>query len=143
MQEDHAVAERAHRIFDTVSRGDSLKFWADHGLNYERVRDMVGLTNDDLSRLAQVSKSSVRFDDRIPPLLKERMEQIANCCQRIADHFDGNAQKTSLWFKTPNPMLGNVSPRDMIRYGRFTKLQRLIVGALSENSSRESKAKEA
>ncbi len=137
------MAERAHRIFDTVSRSNSLKFWADHGLNYERVRDTVGLTNDDLSRVAQVSKSSVRFDERIPPLLKERMEQIANCCQKIADHFDGNAQKTSLWFMTPNPMLGNISPRDMIRYGRFTKLQRFIVGALSEGESREPNTQEA
>jgi len=133
----------ASRMFDNIYREDSLKFWADHGLDYERVRDMVGLTNEDLSRMARVSKSSVRFDNRIPPILKERMEQIANCCLLIASHFDGDAQKVSLWFKTPNPMLGDVSPRDMIRYGRFSKLQRFIVGALSDSRPREPQNQEA
>ena len=137
------MAETSRRIFDTVHRTDSLNFWANHGLDYERVRDMVGLTNNDLSRVADVAKSSVRFDERIPPALKERMEQIANCCLLVAEHFGNDAQKTSLWFKTPNPMLGNVSPRDMIRYGRFSKLQRFIVGALSDNLTRASKAREA
>lgn len=137
------MPEGTHRMFDNIYREDSLKFWADHGLDYERVRDMVGLTNDDLSRMAHVAKSSVRFDNRIPPVLKERMEQIANCCLLIANHFNGNAEKASLWFKTPNPMLGNVSPRDMIRYGRFAKLQRFVVGALSENRPGEQQAQEA
>ena len=134
---------RVHPMFENIYRKDSLKFWAEHGLNYERVRDVVGLTNEDLSRVAQVAKSSVRFDERIPPVLKERLEQIANCCLLVAEHFDGNAEKASLWFKTPNPMLGNVSPRDMIRYGRFTKLQRFIAGALGEAGRREPEAHEA
>ena len=137
------MTEATRRMFDNIYRADSLKFWADHGLDYERVRDVVGLTNDDLSRVAHVAKSSVRFDERIPPVLKERMEQIANCCLLVAEHFDGNAQKASLWFKTPNPMLGNVSPRDMIRYGRFSKLQRFVTGALAEDGSSEPAAQEA
>jgi len=137
------VPEGTPKIFDNIYREDSLKFWADHGLDYERVRDMVGLTNDDLSRMVHVAKSSVRFDSRIPPALKERMEQIANCCLLIANHFDGNAHKASLWFKTPNPMLGNVSPRDMIRYGRFSKLRRFVVGALSESRPGERQAQKA
>lgn len=136
------MAEASRKIFDTVHRTDSLNFWANHGLDYERVRDMVGLTNNDLSRVADVAKASVRFDERIPPALKERMEQIANCCQLVAEHFGNDARKTSLWFKTPNPMLGDVSPRDMIRYGRFAKLQRFIVGALSENSPSVPKTQE-
>lgn len=137
------MTARASRMFENIYRRDSLQFWADHGLNYERVKNVVGLTNEDLSRVAQVSKSSVRFDERIPPVLKERLEQIANCCLLVAEHFDGNAEKASLWFKTPNPMLGNVSPRDMIRFGRFAKLQRFVVGALTEGEPREQEAQAA
>lgn len=130
------MTDPAYRLFDTVHRSDPLKFWADHGdLDYERVRDVVGLSNGDLSRVAHVAKSSVRFDDRIPPELKDRMEQIANCCLKVAEYFQGDARKVSLWFKAPNPMLGNISPRDMIRYGRFAKLQRFVLGALSDNAS--------
>lgn len=137
------MTEPARRMFQNIYQKDTLNFWANHGLDYERVRDLVGLTNDDLSRVAHVAKSSVRFDERIPPVLKDRMEQIANCCLLVAEHFSGNAQKASLWFRTPNPMLGNVSPRDMIRYGRFSKLQRFVTGALAESGARESQALEA
>jgi hypothetical protein len=126
----------AHKLFDNVFQDDSLNFWGGPGqsLDYERVRDVVGLTNSDLSRVAHVAKNSVRFDERIPPALKERMEQIANCSLMVARYFNGDARKVSLWFGAPNPMLGNVSPRDMIRYGRFLKLQRFISGALTEAS---------
>jgi hypothetical protein len=120
-------------LFDNVHREDPLKFWANHGLNYERVKEVVGLTNQDLSRVAQVAKASVRFDDRIPPELKSRMEQIANCCAMVAEHFNGDANKVAIWFGALNPMLGNTSPRDMIRYGRFSKLQRFIAEALGRS----------
>lgn len=121
-------------LFDNVYGDDSLKFWADHGLlDYERVKEVVGLTNQDLSRVAHVAKGSVRFDERIPPDLKTRMEQIANCCLLVAQHFKGDATKVAIWFGAPNPMLGNVSPRDMIRYGRFAKLQRFVAEALGRS----------
>jgi|SRR5437588_12584486 len=126
-------------LFETVYKKDSLKFWAAHGLDYERVREVVGLSKSDLSRLAGVAKSSVRFDERIPPELKERMEQIANCGLLVADYFGGDARKVVIWFQAPNPLLGGVSPRDMIRYGRFVKLQRFISEALQGRSARASK----
>jgi hypothetical protein len=117
-------------LFGNVYQNDSLRFWADHGLNYEKVREVVGLTNQDLSRVADVAVSSVRFDERIPPELKLRMEQIANCCLLVAERFDGDAKKVALWFSAPNPMLGNICPRDMIRYGRFAQLQRFVMEAV-------------
>jgi hypothetical protein len=33
--------------------------------------------------------------------------------------------------------LGNITPRDMIRIGRFKKLHRFILNALSENERRD------
>jgi hypothetical protein len=41
--------------------------------------------------------------------------------------------KTELWFRLPNPLLGNVSPRDMIRYGRYETMRDFIYTSLSEN----------
>ena len=130
------MTEQANRMFENIHRKDSLNFFASRGLDYERVKELVGLTNSDLSRAAQVAKSSVRFDERIPPVLKEQMELIAECCLLVADHFGGDAKKASLWFKIDNPMLGDVSPRDMIRCGRLSKLQRFVVGALTEADRR-------
>jgi hypothetical protein len=131
-------AERRYmtQLFETVARSDPLKFWANHGaLDYDKVRNFLGLDKTDLSRVASVRKSSVRFDDRIPAELKERLEQIANICSLVAQHFDDDARKTAIWFQTENPLLGNMSPRDMIRYGRFAKLRRFIYEALDKDPS--------
>lgn len=78
----------------------------------------------ELSELGGVSRKSVRLDDRIPRELKERIEQIANICNLVAGFFDGDSVKTALWFRTKNPMLGSISPRDMIRCGRFNRLRK-------------------
>jgi uncharacterized protein (DUF2384 family) len=53
----------------------------------------------------------------------------------LVAQFFGDEQKTVLWLKTPNPLLGDMTPRDMIRIGRFKKLRRFIQNALSENES--------
>ena len=133
------MAEAA-KLFGNVYQNDSLQFWANHGtgreLDYERVRDFIGLSNTDLSRVARVKKASVRLDDRIPPELKERLMQIANCCLLVAKYFEDDVEKTATWFRTANPMLGDLSPKDMIRYGRFAKLQRFITEAVTEADDR-------
>lgn len=134
------MPERSCKMPENTYREDVLKIWPGRGLDYSRVADVVGLTNDDLSRVAQVAKSRVCFGNHIPPALKERRVQILHCFLQVAEHFDGNGQKASLWFKTTNPMLGGISPRDMIRFGRLSKLQRLILGALLENRQSEPQA---
>jgi hypothetical protein len=53
----------------------------------------------------------------------------------VAQFFGGDAAKTALWFKTKNPLLGDISPRDMIRYGRYEKLRRFIMNALDDNAA--------
>ncbi len=60
--------------------------------------------------------------------------EIANVCGLVAQFFQGDVAKTALWFKTMNPPLG-ISPRDMIRYGRYEKLRRFVMDALEENAT--------
>jgi hypothetical protein len=61
------------------------------------------------------------------------MTEIAVICALLAQFFQGNVTKTYLWFQTENPLLGNISPRDMVRYGRHKKLRRIVMDALEEN----------
>ena len=68
----------------------------------------------------------------MPKELQERVQEWAVALALVAQYFK-NEQKTVLWFKTPNPLLGNITPRDMIRVGRFKKLRLFILDALSEN----------
>ncbi len=73
----------------------------------------------------------IGFDDQIRKDLKKRLEGIAIICEVMAGYFNGDARKTALWFQVSNPMLGGVSPRDMIRYGRYKKLALFIRNALA------------
>ena len=80
-------------------------------------------------RLSQVAKSSVRFDAHIPEPVAQRLREIANIANLVAEFFGGDAQKVCLWFEIASPMLGNVSPRDMIRLGRYKRLLNFVIDA--------------
>ena len=122
-------------LYDTISTSDPLNFWANHGLDYSSVSNFLELNKKELSKVGGVSVQSVRFDHKIPSDLKERLEQIANICNLVAEFFDGDPEKTALWFRTPNPMLGDLSPRDMIRFGRYKRLQKFVLSAREENTA--------
>jgi hypothetical protein len=122
-------------LFNTVSRRDSLKFWRGNMLNYQKVRDFIGLDTRDVARVAGVAKSSVRYDEKAPKEVREHLENVANICNLVFQFFDDDV-KTRLWFQTPNPVLGNVSPRDMIRLGRYNKLLRFVTVAMEEGAGR-------
>ena len=123
-------------LYNTVPKSDPLHFWAKRGgLDYSGVSKFLDFDKDELSKLAGVSRKTVRLDDRIPRELKERLEQMASICNLVAEFFEGDAAKTALWFRTANPMLGDVSPRDMIRYGRFKRLQKFILEAREDNAA--------
>ena len=117
-------------LFRNVALSDPCGFWADQMLRAEKVAAFLELDKNDVSKLANVSKASVRYDDRMPNVVREHLEQIANICTLVAKAFDNDISKTVLWFKTPNPLLGNISPRDMIRAGRYEKLRQFVLDAV-------------
>lgn len=124
-----------HALFKNVHQSDPLQFRSNHGLDYKRVTDFLDLNTSELSKIGGVSKQSVRLDSRIPQALKVRLEQIANICALVAEYFGGDIERTALWFKLPNPMLGDLSPRDMIRYGRYKRLMKFIADAQQASST--------
>jgi hypothetical protein len=78
---------------------------------------------------------SVRFDDAMPVPIRERLQEIANTINLVARFFGGDADKTGTWFKTRNPLLGDISPRDMICLGRFQRLRKFIWLAMGDKVS--------
>lgn len=123
-------------LFKTVPESDPMKFWSNHGCNYKRVSEFLEFDRNELSKLGGVSRESVRFDNKIPADLRERLEQIANIITLVAEYFEGDVRKTTLWFRTPNPMLGEISPRDMIRFGRYRRLSKYVQQARQANEAR-------
>lgn len=122
-------------IFGTVPDRHYLGFWANETLNSRAVADFLDLDKRSVAKLAGVASASVRFDRKIPKEVLERLQEIANICELVAQFFKGDAAKTALWFKTKNPLLGDISPRNMIRYGRYEKLRRFIMNALDDNDA--------
>ncbi len=97
----------------------------------KKVAEFLDLSRNDISKAMKMDKEHVRLDDQITKDLKRRLYEIANICELMAGYFDGDIKKTALWFNIKNPALGGISPRDMIRYGRYKKLELFIRNALA------------
>lgn len=122
-------------LFNTVP-DDVLHFGRGQEFIPKRVPELLGLKKEDVSRLSSVSVKSVRYDENMPEQMRDRLEEIANIINMVAAEFDGDAEKTASWFKARNPLLGDVSPRDMIRLGRYERLRKFIINALIERSGK-------
>ena len=116
-------------LFDTVPE-DLLNFGLGEFFDAKRVSNLLDLKKSDVSHLASVAQSSVRYDQSIPSAVRERLEEIASTMNLVAKEFGGDVVKTTAWFKARNPLLGDVSPRDMIRLGKYDRLRRYIINAM-------------
>ena len=120
-------------LIENIAKKDYIGFYSGGALNYQKVPEFLRIEKKQLSQMAGISQASVRFDHRIPNELAERLEEIANIANRVAALFDGDVEKAALWFRTSNPLLGEVSPRDMLRMGRYARLAKFVSEAERSN----------
>jgi len=114
----------------TVPKHDYLHLL--EGNTPKNVVEFLSLSNNDVAKAMGISdRGKVRYDDQMPKELKKRLYEIANICELMAGYFDGDVKKTEIWFNVKNPALGGISPRDMIRFGRYKKLEKFIRNALA------------
>ncbi len=129
------MSSAAQTIFNSIPDQDYLGIRPPGGdWDTGKVLDLLDFRKRDVAAAARVPLNSVRFDQQMPKLVKEHLEKWEVALQLVGKHFRGDAEKTALWFKTPNYMLGGIAPRDMIRFGRFKKLLELIQSSLEENA---------
>ena len=120
-------------LFDSVP-DDLFQFGRGAAFMPRKVPDLLGFKKEDVSHLASVSAKSVRYDDAMPEQVRERLEEIANTINLVARALDGDLDKTLAWFKTRNPLLGDIAPREMIRLGRYERLRKFIIHAMNEQT---------
>lgn len=111
-------------FFDSLSKEKPEEF--------QNVARFFEFKNEDVAKATDISRASVRYDDKMPDELQERLREWAIVVNLVAEFFDGNLDRTVQWFRMPNPLLGYMSPRDMIRVGRFKKLLKFISTAIEE-----------
>ena len=120
-------------LFRTVPAQDYLHLFHNGVPDGEKVVKLLNYKKADVSVAANVPVASVRYEpNKMPAELKERLTEWATALNLVAGFFQDN-DKTILWFCMPNQLLGGMSPRDMIRVGRFKKLLHFIQAALDEN----------
>ena len=122
----------ATQLFNTIPEKDICGLYDKCGVNFKKVIEIINFKNEDVSTATDLPKTSVRFDAKMPNELKERLTEWAIAINLVATYFK-DVTKTIVWLRTPNPMLGGISPRDMIRLGRFKKLMKYIQSAINEN----------
>lgn len=122
----------AQVLFGNVPQNDTLGFYKNGVPQYKKPVDFLNFRKDDVAVATNRPKNSVRYDQKMPEELKERLIEWATAINLVAGYFN-DADKTMTWFQVPNPELGSISPRDMIRLGRFKKLYKFITTALDEN----------
>lgn len=122
-------------LFNTVPE-DIMSFGRGSAFKAKKVPEFLGLKNQDVSRIAKVSVKSVRYDEAMPDQVKDRLEEIANTINLVAKAFEGDTEKAAAWFRARNPSLGDVSPRDMIRLGRYERLRKFIINAMMERAAK-------
>ena len=128
-------------LFENVQE-DTLNFGIGKDFDAKRIPEMLNLNREDVSRLASVSVKSVRYDDAIPEQVRNHLEEISITINMVARVFNGDPEKTALWFRARNPLLGDVAPRDMIRLGRYERLRKYIIGAMSVNDAQKNQISE-
>jgi hypothetical protein len=112
---------------------DHLSLFKKQKPDYEHVVDFLRFKREEVARATGLAPSSVRYDEKMPKELSEILLQWAVLFNQVADYFKGDVYKTSLWFNIPNPLLGNISPKDMIRLGRYKKLFSFVMQAIEDN----------
>ena len=122
-------------LFNSIPDQDYCHLFTDDGSpNAQRVIDLLKYKKQDLAFATDIPVKSIRYDEKMPAELRERLTEWATALNLVAGFFDKDINKTTLWFSTPNPLLGDMSPRDVIRVGRYKKLLKFIQTALNENT---------
>lgn len=127
----------ASNLFSTIPEKDYLSLYEGKTAKLNRIAKYLKFNHEEVAKATGVPKSSVRKDNKMSKVLRDRINEWANLLNLVAGYFDGDGEKTVQWLITPNPLLGDISPRDMIRLGRYKKLIKFVLNALTENTSQK------
>jgi hypothetical protein len=127
-----AAAHSSPNLFRNIPPKDVFHLFKGGRPDGKRVVNFLRYEKKDVAVASDIAVGSVRYDQKMPEVLLERLTEWATAINLVGSFFQ-DEQRTMLWFQMPNPLLGGLAPRDMIRLGRFKKLLTFIQTALAEN----------
>lgn len=101
--------------------------------NPQGLADFLGFDKKALAGAAGLPRNSVNLSQDIPIELSRLFKSWAVLLRLVAHFFEGNLDKTAMWFNTPNYLLGGLEPREYLVYGREQKLREIIQNTFWEN----------
>ena len=119
-------------LFNSIPSEDRMQLFFKGEPEGKKIVDVLNYKKQDVSLATGIPLASIRYDIKMPTELRERLVEWAIALNLVAEYFN-DVEKSVLWFQVSNPLLGNMTPRDMIRLGRFKKLFKFIQTALDEN----------
>jgi hypothetical protein len=119
-------------LFSSISQKDHLHLFDRGEPRYDRITELLGYKRNDVAAATGLKPDKIRHDAKMPVELRERLNEWAVILNLVGEYFQ-DQQRVILWLQTSNPLLGDVSPRDMIRVGRYKKLLKFVQTALSDN----------
>ncbi len=122
-----------NELFKTVAKTKPIPKLYDETGDYDwsEIMDFVQITREDLASICEIKVDSVRFDARMTRMTREYLTKILCAIELVGEFFEGNEYKTKMWFQMENPLLGNITPRKMISWGRVEKLHTFIINCLN------------
>ncbi len=119
------------KIFSNIPQGDLFGIKTAQGFDYQEAAKFFTMNKKAVAKAAGVSEQSVRYDDRMPTDLEEFFMELVSVLSVVSSQLGQDKEKTKLWFNMPNPMLGGVSPLNMILLGKHKKLMKFIQRSMS------------
>jgi len=98
----------------------------------KKIVSLLDYKKHDIATATNIPSNSIRYDNKMSAELKQHLREWAIALNLVTQFF-GDEEKTILWFNMPNTLLGDISPKDMIRIGRFKRLFKFIQSSLDEN----------
>lgn len=114
---------------------DDLSSFQKGDLTFSKAIHLIDFNKEEISKATGVPVRAVRYDEQMPQILRDQLREWANLLNLVVEFFEGDREKTALWFKITNPFLGNITPRDMLRLGLYKKLFRFVKNAIAENKA--------
>ena len=113
-------------IFSTVPRHDVFGFYNKGGIKCREVAGALNFNRKEISKAAHVAVGSVSYEEnKMPDKMKEFFISVAWLLD-VAHEQLKDKDKALLWLKSPNPICGGFSPKDMICMGQYKKLVRIV-----------------